>query len=402
MKDNRSFAERFKIWFGVAAVELGIVCGGAMASGSYAINYFARYGGGHLFTFGLIWMLFLVVAGGIELNFARVYKLYDYNSFYKELWGVNRPDANPILRAIVSVFFDFYSILTCMVGEAACIALGGVMLNSVFGWPLMVGNVIFGIIFVVLMFKGSDFLRKASGFMTVVLLACFVIVLVAVIMQKGDILKERLFNFEIGVDWTGQSLWSGYWAVIAYSATIFNGAVMLTNCAQKLKTTKDGIMTAVLSAVFCGFCFITTALIVLPFLPEELMNSAPILTICSEFLGSKFFFAIYWIIMLFSLASSGPPITFNMANRCLKWWRGNSISEEKKLIVLGIVIQAVAIAISALGLTTLVSQGLSLSGKLAMPAIVLPVILTCIPRMIKKSKRDRLAAESEAVKTDKN
>lgn len=399
MKDTRSFFERFKIWFGVAAVELGLVCGGAMASGSYAVNYFTRFGGGHLFVFALIWMLFLVVAGSIELDFARAFKLYDYSSFYTELLGVRRPDANPVLKGIVTAFFDFYTFLISMIGESVCIALGGTMLNAVFGWPLMVGNIIFGIIFVVLMFKGAGFLRKASGVMTVTLVVSFIIVLVGVINAKGDVLSERLFNFNIGVDWSGESLRSGYWAVITYSATIFNGVVMLTNCSQKIETTKDSIMTAILAAIFCGFAFITTAVIVLPYLPEEIKTAAPILVICSKHLGSKVFFVIYWIIMLFSLASSGPPITFNMANRCLVFWKNENVSEEKKLFVLGVIVQVIAIAISAFGLTPLVAKGFTFCGKIALPAIVAPVLLTCIPRIIKKNKKDKLA-EAEANKSN--
>ena len=365
-----------------------------MASGSYAVNYFARYGGGHMITFGLIWMGLLIVAGGIELNFARVYKLHDYDSFYSELWGVNRPDANLILKAIVKIFFDFYSILTCLVGEAACIALGGTMFNVVFGWPVMVGNIIMGIIFVVLMFKGSNFLRKASGVMTVVLLVSFVVVIIAVAGQRGDVLAERLGNFAIGADWSGASLKDGYWAVISYSATIFNGVVMLTNCSQNLKTKGDGWMTALLAALMCGATFILTAMIVLPYLPEEITNAAPILTICTTYLNNKIFFYIYWVIMLFSLASSGPPITFNMANRCLKFWKSDKVKPETKFFIMGIVVQAAAIAMSAFGLTALVAKGLSLSGKIALPAIVAPVLLTCIPRTIKKEKA--LAAEKAA------
>ena len=79
---------RLSAWFGLAALVFGAFCGGAMASGAYATSYFARYGGGHMLIFILIFMTIMAVCCILGINVIRAYKVTDYNGFYLALYGL--------------------------------------------------------------------------------------------------------------------------------------------------------------------------------------------------------------------------------------------------------------------------------------------------------------------------
>ena len=106
-----SFAERFKIWFGIGALMFGTYCGANMASGVYATTYMVPVGGGWMWLWLAIFIVFMAFFCAVALDFIRVYKSDNYNSYYLALWGAHKPDTNPVFKLIVSVFFDVYTTL---------------------------------------------------------------------------------------------------------------------------------------------------------------------------------------------------------------------------------------------------------------------------------------------------
>lgn len=130
-----SFAERFKIWFGIGALMFGTYCGANMASGVYATTYMVPVGGGWMWLWLAIFIVFMAFFCAVALDFIRVYKSDNYNSYYLALWGAHKPDTNPVFKLIVSVFFDVYTTLMGVVTVAATIALTANLLYSLLGIP---------------------------------------------------------------------------------------------------------------------------------------------------------------------------------------------------------------------------------------------------------------------------
>lgn len=64
----------------------------------------------------------------------------DYNAYYLALYGLHHSDSNPLLKGVITVFFDIYTILLGLITVASKIALFGELMNSLFGIPIMMGS----------------------------------------------------------------------------------------------------------------------------------------------------------------------------------------------------------------------------------------------------------------------
>lgn len=375
-------------YYEMGAMQFGITCGAGMAAGTYAIGYFAKYGGGHLFPFVTIYALVQMVCIFLSLNFIRAYKVYDYNHYYLALYACDKEGSSKALRMGVSVYFDVFTSLVTVIGLSSNVALFGTLFHMVTGLPVIAGSAISCLLYAWLAIYGADFLRKLNGLITLALLICMTIVLAAVIVQQGDVLSHLLFNFEEGTDWSGESLGAGYNAVFSYACLSLTGGANLCNFAQKIENKVDSFLSAVAAAVMYVFLFLLTSMICLPYLPAEITNSSAILTICSQYLGSKVFAFVYWVIVLFSMFSTAPAITYNLANRWSGAVKSEKYNERKKLFFFSILANAAAFVCSFMGLMAIVTKGYSYLGKIALPCIGIPLFIS-VYRIVKKDKAEK-------------
>lgn len=77
--------------------------------------------------------------------------------------------------------------------------------------------------------------------------------------------------------------------------------------------------------------FFVTSLIVLPFLPDAFV-ATPILSICKEYMPGVMT-AIYWLVVMLSVISTGPTFIFNTSNRFVKVWKTEKVPQRVKLFV---------------------------------------------------------------------
>ena len=139
----------------------------------------------------------------------RAYGIKNYNQYYLTLWGCHKPTTNPVLKTIVSAFFDIYSIFSGLITVAATVALFSTLMNSLFGISTFIASLGGVILFAVLTVNGAGFLRKFNTVMTLSLLICLAALLFAVISDRGSTLFSRIGNFSEGIDWTGPNVTVG-------------------------------------------------------------------------------------------------------------------------------------------------------------------------------------------------
>lgn len=265
-KKKRSFWESFKIWFGLGALMFGTYCGANMASGVYATTYMVTFGGGWMWVCLAIFIAFMAFFCAVSLNFIRAYKVDNYNSYYLALWGADKPGTNPVVKVIVSIFFDVYTTLMGVVTVAATIALFANLMESLFNIPIGVGSIIAVVMFTLLSMYGAAFLRKFNTVMTISLIAALAAILIFVIAMRGDVLAQRMFDFEGGMNWSGKTLASHFGMLVSYCLPPPAGVVS-SNYAENIHTKKDAIGSGILIGVMVASLFFVTSLIVLPFLP---------------------------------------------------------------------------------------------------------------------------------------
>ena len=160
MENKSSTWETFKIWFGLGALMFGTYCGANMASGVYASQYIVPLGGGWAWVWLAVFCVIMSFFCIIGLNVARAYKASNYNTFYLALWGQHKSDANPVLKTIVTVFFDIYTTLFGMVTVSATIALFAQLMNSLFGIPSAAASIAGVLLFALLTVNEATFWRS--------------------------------------------------------------------------------------------------------------------------------------------------------------------------------------------------------------------------------------------------
>ena len=99
----------FRIAFPVSAVWFGAIVGPSMISGVYESVYFAPYGAWGIIL-PMIAMGIAAVVIGMGANVARRFRVYDYNSYSKKLYGKFSKILTPVL--------EIYMVIAMIVGGA--------------------------------------------------------------------------------------------------------------------------------------------------------------------------------------------------------------------------------------------------------------------------------------------
>lgn len=390
--EKRSLGSRVATWFGLSALVFGSFCGANMASGVYASQYIVTKGGGWAFVWLAMFCVAMAFFCAVSLNFIRAYKPDNFNSYYLALWGQHKPGANPVAKGAVSVFFDIYTIFNGIITTSATIALFGTLLNTLFDIPLFVASLIGTVLFGVIVMLGPGFLRKFNSVITVVLLVSLIIIVLSVISIRGDVLAERIGNFQIGGDWGDATVSEHFFMFLTYCMTASGWGPTLSNHSGQVKTQTDAIASGILCGVLGVTLFALTGAIVLPFMPEALTASAPILQICQEHFGTALV-AVYWITAMFAVISTAPNHPFNVANRFCGLWKSTKVSENVKRFVIAVIFLVICQVVSGVGLIAIVRKGYTTLGKVATFAIALPLVVS-IFRVHRKDKAAKAAVEA--------
>lgn len=383
MEKSKKESGSFKRLFPLAALMFGTYCGGAMASGTYATGYMATFGGGWMFVFIGIFFLFMSFFCATSLDFAQAFDTKDYNEYGLALYGLQYENSNKALKFIVSLYFDLFNILMGGITAAATIALFGELFYQLFGIPVMVASLGAVILFAILTMYGAGFLRKFNSAMTISLIISLGVITIAVIMDRGDILKDRIGNFDVGMDWSGTTLKEHISMLIAYCFTTCNWGSTLTNHTDVVKNRKECYITGLMIGLVVSILFFVTCLIVIPYLPEQL-NATPILSICKQYL-SPVLTIFYWIVVLISVISTGPTFAFNIANRFSKVWKTEKVSHKVKFFIISVIFLFLCYALSTMGLMAIAQKGYALMGKIAIPGLAIPLVIS-IFRVNKKRR----------------
>lgn len=385
MEENKS-SNVFKRLFPLAALMFGTYCGGAMASGTYATGYMATFGGGWMFVFIGIFFLFMSFFCAVALDFAHAYQTSDYNEYGLALYGLNKDNSNKALKFIVALYFDLFNLLMGGITAAATIALFGELFNQLFGIPVMVASLGAVVIFAFLTMYGAGFLRKFNTAMTISLIVSLGVILIAVINHRGGELANRIGNFDIGMDWSGTTLKAHMTMLIYYCFTTCNWGATLTNHTDVVKNRKECYLSGIMIGLVVSILFMITCFIVIPYLPEQ-MNATPILSICKDYL-SPVLTIFYWIVVLISVISTGPTFAYNIANRFSKSWKNENISHKTKFFVISLAFLLLCYALSYMGLMAIAQKGYALMGKIAIPGLAIPLVIS-IFRVSKKRKAEK-------------
>ncbi len=367
----------FKIAFPVASVWFGALVGPSMISGVFAASYFAPYGvAGLLLPMLSMGLAAFIIAMGAEV--VRKHKVYNYYDYANCLYGKLGKVLTPVL--------EIYMIIAMIVGGSAVVSMGGIFFSDLTHLPKLLGSIIVAIISIVLVLWGDRLVRASSALMSVVMIAGMILLSLFAVINRGERTAEIVSSFYIP---EGVSLWAGVSGAIALGLSNACNALTLSAVEQNVEKPRHSAAIGVCSFILNSCAFILSTLLLLPYCPDALKESVPVLSIVNSFLveNAPWLPAVYSVTMFLALLSSGAPQLHAVVSRIRpifpkKGVLGNSYVSGA---VIGVIYFACCIFISRVGLQTIISKGYSMLGYLAIPLIVIPVCILMPLRGCKKS-----------------
>ncbi len=360
----------FKTAFPIASAWFGALVGPSMVSGVYALVYFAPYGAWGV-PLAFIAMVPIAILAAMNMNVIRQHKTYDYSSFAMEIYG----KAYKVLMPI----YDFYVMLSMVLGGGAVISMGGTFFAQLFGLPEILGSLLMAALSIVIVVWGAKMIRVTSTAMTIVLVVCFVTLFFYAVGSNMDTLGNIFATWYVP---DTANLGNGLYRAIIIGFSNFGFVSGMCSIEQNVRTKKDCVVFCIIAIILNGFAWALTCLMLLPYCPDILTQSVPVLYILQQYVlsHSPAIYYVYMLAMFLALLSSGAPQLFAIVPRIQKFMAkfrdpNKVYSEKKDNLIIGIAYFAFVIVVSLLGLITIVSQGYTFGGQLGFCIVGIPVII---------------------------
>lgn len=362
---SRRKKSAFAVAFPVSSVWFGAIVGPSMVSGVYESIYFAPYGAlGILLP--IIAMGLAAIVIGMGANFARHYKVYNYNSFSKKLYGKFSKFLVPVL--------EVYMIIAMMVGGSAVIAMSSSFLNEFIGLPYIMGALFMALVCTVLVLWGAKIVRAFSAVISIALIVGLLVLAVMIISTRPQELGKIIST---GYVPENISIATGISGAVALGLSNCCNALTLSAVEQEVSKTSHCAAIGIISTIMNSAAFIVTTCMLLPYCPDVLSESIPILSILKMHLleSAPWLHHVYSIVMIMALISSGVPQLHAVASRIRGLYPANIKSDTARNAISGVIYFAACIFISYAGLTNIVSIGYRILGYLAIPLLAVPICI---------------------------
>jgi len=373
--DNQSKVKKgLPAFIGVAAVWMGTHFGPGVASGTQLDVYYVKFGipGICMTVFA---MALLACALYCSMEFSRIYKTYDYQSWVEKLFG---------WKWFV-ILFDISFLVTIITALGGSLNAVATLLNNFTGLNYWLGVLIVIACAMLLCAYGADLVRKASSYMMFVVVGILIVIMILVATNGDGDMAGSIANQKVNlpdVSW-GKALWS---AIIyaCFQATVVANIASVADGLEDRKASKKAAIT--------GFIANSLLLIVLCLTIFSYTNvykvtdeALPFYSILQR-LGMNWLTGIYILVVFIAVLSTVVGFAFAGVARFSKYYRSKKADAKHSLrdaIFVGVMLLVCAAA-SKFGIVKLVSTGYKILGYLNLPIIVLPALFIGGKKISKK------------------
>lgn len=328
----------FKKYFVPGIIFQSVVIAGGYGTGKEIVEFFLNFGtvGGLVAMLGIAGIVWSLVCA-VTFEFARVFKAYDYRTFFKKLLG-----------KAWWIYEVCYMVLLLIV-LAVIASSAGSILNQLFGLNYYIGVVGMMIGVGLLVIKGTDAIEQFLSYWSFVLYAVYILFLVILFTKFGSNITT---NFAQGTMKSG-------WALGGFKYAFYNLGIIpaVLFSVKHVETRKEaigaGILAGIIGIIPGALLFIAMA----GFYPEILTIEVPTVHILNA-IGSPLLQIAFQITLFGTLIETGTGFIFAVTERI-----GSVYEEQKKEIptwitpVLTIVLLVLGVLIAQFGLTGLIAKG---------------------------------------------
>jgi len=320
-------------------ISQSVIIAGGYGTGRELVEYFAQYGptGGLMGMFFVTIVLWAVVYAA-SFEFARVFRSYDYRTFFNRLLG----------RGWVLYEICYLLLLLLVLGVVG--AAAGSILKDTFGIHPIVGSAILLILIAVLAYWGSEAIAVTLSWWSFILYAVYIVFLIAGISKFGSAISQNLGSGIVKPGWALGGFKYAFYNLGCFPAVLF--------ALRYIETRKEAIISGILASFITmipGFFFY---LVVIGFYPEILPMEVPAYYALQK-IGIPALLATYMIVLFGTLIETGTGFIHAVNERINSYLVDTKGYEMPRIWrgALAFAMALIGLLISTFGLIALIAKG---------------------------------------------
>ena len=364
-------SKTFKKYLLPGFVFQSVTIGGGYGTGRELVEYFLNNGPlGGLLGMVLVTTVMWSVILAVTFEFSRVFRAYDYRTFFQKLLG-------PFWMAFEIIYFMFLLIVLAVIGSAV-----GILLEANFGVPYIFGVVTMLAAVGFLTFKGSGLIESFLSLWSLLLYVVYVAFLVVAVIKFGPAIREGL---------TASSIQPG-WALGGFKYALYNLGIIaaVLFCLNHIETRKEAIVAGLLGgpiAIIQGFLFYIA---VIGFYPEILPVDIPVVYILEK-AGIPALLIVFQVVLFGTLIETGTGFihSFNERLKSALQERGKEFKQWHRPLI-AVAILLIAFGLSTFGLIDLIAKGYGAVSWGFFVVFIIPLLTLGITKILKYKGETRI------------
>ncbi len=356
-----------------------VVIAGGYGTGRELAEFFLPYGPrGGLLAMMLVSMPFWSLVCAAAFEFARVFRAYDYRTFYRLLLGRGW------------VLFELTYLLMLIVVLAVIASAAGSILEETFGLPYAVGVIGIMVAIGFLVFEGTGLIEEVLASWSFVLYGTFIVLFAWSLAAFSPEIGAALNSVPIGDRW-----WVGGIEYAAYNVGII--AVLLFG-VQHVSTRKEALIAGGLAgpiAIIPGFFLLLTMAGHYPAIANETVPVNYIL----ERLGSRAFQVTFQICLFGTLIETGTGMIHGVNERLAKTFdeKGRELPAWMRPLV-AVSLLIVGTLLAQLGLIELIALGYGTLTWIFLVVALLPLLTWGVWKLVEAERAADAVVTEDAVR----
>lgn len=346
-----------------------VVIVGGYGTGRELMEYFLSLGPKSGLLAMLVTMGIWSSVCAITFEYARVFKGYDYRSFFKNLLGSKAWH-----------LFELTYLGLVIVALAIIAAASGSMVQSLFNLPFNFGVLCMMCMICFVTLKGSKLIVILFSYWSILLYTTYITFFIACFSQFGNDIVTTFTNTDFNPGWLNKG--------VAYASYNLGFIPAVLFCLRDLKSRKEAICSGLFAGVFAIVPAVFFLIAVSGHYPSIISVEVPSTYILKN-MDNKVLLIIYHVVLLGSLVETAVASIHAVNERIANHFKQRQGSEIKNYyrIVTAIILISVAFVVAQFGLATLIAKGYGTLTWLFLAFYILPLFTIGFYKLHKSSIR---------------
>jgi uncharacterized membrane protein YkvI len=342
-----------------------VTIGGGYGTGRELVEYFLNHGPlGGLLGMILVTTVMWSVLLAVTFEFSRTFQSFDYRTFFKKLLG-------PLWFVFEIIYFILLFLVLAVIGSAA-----GILLETNFGIPYIVGVILMLAAVGFLTFKGSGVIENFLSIWSILLYLVYITFVVVALLKFGPAIKS---NFAAGVIKPG-------WALGGFKYALYNLGIIpaVLFCLKHIETRKEAVTAGLLGGPITIIPGLLFYIAVVGFYPSVLPEEIPVVFILGK-MGIPALLIIFQVVLFGTLVETGTGFIHSVNERIQSTLKakGKTLYQWQRPLI-AVVVLLIAFGLSTFGLIDLIAKGYGSVSWGFFVVMVIPLITIGIYKIIKK------------------